>query len=30
MRKLVVGVMGASLNDALTSSEQSRIGPSFR
>jgi len=26
MRKLVVGVMGASLNDALTSSEQSRIG----
>jgi len=26
MRKPVVGVMGASLNDALTSSEQSRIG----
>ena len=26
MRKLVVGVMGASLNDALTRSEQSRIG----
>ncbi|HEX7229157.1 MAG TPA: hypothetical protein VF452_02095 [Candidatus Binatia bacterium] len=26
MRKPVVGVMGASLNDALTASEQSRIG----
>ena len=26
MRKIVVGVMGASLNDALTRSEQSRIG----